>query len=258
MQSCWRRTERRSGRRTLDCISIRDNTFETIIFAEPYLPEENAALTLHIWYEGMTGADEALPLGLWASDKQVEDLALADSEGSLNATAALQYVVNYSGHWSGTMILVPALLIFAAVAVGFWLIFGRNPRPALAVLAAGLLLGGAFAFVTPSLVAPDEYTHLAVAYRYAGALLDQPVIASDGSVIVRACDAPYFLNQTGDIGIFAYKTMGEALLQPGGGIPDTPTGIQVDMTGRIAWLYLGQTAGIALARLLGARASLPC
>ena len=236
---------------TLDCISIRDNTFETVIFSEPYLPEEDTTLTLHVWYDGMTGVDEALPLGLWASDRQVEELALTDGEGSLNATAALQYVVNYSGHWSGTMILVPALLIFAAVAAGFWLIFGKQPRPALAVLVAGLLLGGAFAFVTPSLVAPDEYTHLAVAYRYAGALLDQPVITSDGSVIVRACDAPYFLNQTGDIGIFAYKTMSEALLQPGGGIPDTPTGIQVDMTGRITWLYLGQTAGIALARLLG-------
>ena len=50
---------------------------------------------------------------------------------------------------------------------------------------------------------------------------------------MRACDAPYFLNQTGDIGIFAYKTMGEHLLEAGAGIPDTPTGIHTDMTGRI-------------------------
>ena len=41
------------------------------------------------------------------------------------------------------------------------------------------------------------------------------------------------------------------MLEAGAGIPDTPTGIHTDMTGRIPWLYLGQTAGILLARALG-------
>ena len=236
---------------TLDCIDIRDNTFETVIFAQPYTPAHAETLTLHLWYEGMTGADEALPLGLWVSEAQVGGLALADREGGLNATAALQYVVDYSGDWSGRMLLLPGALILAAVAAGFWLLFGRTPRPALAVLAAGGLLGAAFAFVTPALVAPDEYTHLAVAYQYAGSLLNQPVTAADGGVIVRACDAPYFINQTGSVGIFAYKGMGEHFFETGTGIPDTVTGIRTDMTGRIPWLYLGQTAGIALARALG-------
>ena len=236
---------------SMDCLSIRDNTFETIIFSEPYLPFADGNLTLHLWYEGMSGVDLDLPLGLWASDVQVDDMALTDATENLNATAALQYVVDYSGNWSARMLLVPGILILVAVAISFWLLLGKNPRPALAVLAAGGLLGCAFALVTPPLVAPDEYTHLSVAYQFAGQLLGQPTIAGDGSVLVRACDAPYFLNQTGDIGIFAYKTMGEAFFQPGGGIPDTPTGIFTDMTGRISWLYLGQTAGIALARLLG-------
>ena len=90
-----------------------------------------------------------------------------------------------------------------------------------------------------------------MAYQYAGRLLGQPVLSEDGTLLVRACDAPYFGDRTGDIGIFAYKTMGEGLAQPGGGVPDTRTEISVDMTGRIWYLYLGQTAGIALARLLG-------
>ncbi|WP_294498070.1 DUF2142 domain-containing protein [uncultured Gemmiger sp.] len=236
---------------TMNCIDIRDNTFETIIFTEPYRAEDAAAVTLHIWYADMDGADADLPLGLWASNIQVGNMALAAAGGPLDATAALQYVVDYSENWSGRMLLVPGMLILAAVVVSFWLLFGRTARPALAVLAGGALLGAAFVCVTPPLVAPDEYTHLSVAYQLAGSLLGQPTLAGDGSVLVRACDAPYFLNQTGDIGVFAYKTMGEHFWQGGGGIPDTPTGIVTDMTGRIPWLYLGQVAGIALARLLG-------
>ena len=230
---------------------LRDNTFETVIFEQPYTPAQDETLELRLHVGGFSGMDVNMPLGLWASDGQVGAMELSEQSGPLNATLAIQYVVNYSGNWSGKMLVVPGILILAAVASVFWLLFGRTARPVLAVAAAGLLLGGAFALVTPALAAPDEYTHLAVAYQYAGSLLGQPVTAADGSVIVRACDAPYFLNQTGDIGIFAYKTMGEHLLEAGAGIPDTPTGIHTDMTGRIPWLYLGQTAGILLARTLG-------
>ena len=176
---------------------------------------QTATLTLHLWYEGMSGVDLDLPLGLWASDVQVDDMALTDATEDLNATAApaicgglFRQLVGADAAGAGNP--DPCRcgdLLLAA--------FGKNPRPALAVLAAGGLLGCAFALVTPPLVAPDEYTHLSVAYQFAGQLLGQPTIAGDGSVLVRACDAPYFLNQTGDIGIFAYKTMGEAFFPAG-------------------------------------------
>lgn len=236
---------------TLPCIELRDNTFETVIFDDSYTSPDGETLSLRIWADGFSEEEQARPLGIWASDAQVEGMALADKTGALNATAALQYVVDYSGNWSGKILMVPALLIFAAAAAGFWLLFGRKARPALAVLICGGLLGAAFAVVTPSLVAPDEYTHLAVAYQYAGRILGQPVTAEDGTLLVRACDAPYFGDDTGEIGIFAYKTMGENLTALGGGVPDTETDISVDSTGRIWYLYLGQTAGIALARALG-------
>ena len=113
---------------TMNCIDIRDNTFETIIFTEPYRAEDAAAVTLHIWYTGMDGADADLPLGLWASNIQVGNMALAAAGGPLDATAALQYVVDYSENWSGRMLLVPGMLILAAVAVSFWLLFGRTAR----------------------------------------------------------------------------------------------------------------------------------
>ena len=69
------------------------------------------------------------------------------------------------------------------------------------------LLGVAFAFLTPPLVGPDEYTHLAKCYRQSSTLLGQPVADDDDMLLVRSCDAPYFKNHTGDIGIYAYKEM---------------------------------------------------
>ena len=242
---------RKLARGELLCAELRDNTFETFVFSQPYTPEQDETLLLYLWTGAIGGLDEGCKVGIWASDAQVDEMALCDENGSLNATIALQYVADYSGNWSGRVLLIPAVLILAAVAVGFWLLLGRKARPVLAMLICGGLLGAAFTVVTPSLVAPDEYTHLAVAYQYAGRLLGQPVLSEDGTLLVRACDAPYFGDRTGDIGIFAYKTMGEGLAQPGGGVPDTRTEISVDMTGRIWYLYLGQTAGIALARLLG-------
>lgn len=236
---------------TLPCIELRDNTFETVIFDAAYTAVNDEILTIRLWVDGIGEGEAEYPIGIWASEAQVGEMALSGPDGSLNATAALQYVVDYSGSWSGKILMIPAVLIFAAVAVGFWLLFGRKARPALAVLICGGLLGTAFAVVTPPLVAPDEYTHLAVAYQYASDLLGQPVRAEDGTLLVRACDEPYFESQTGEIGIFAYKTMGENLTAQGGGSSDTATDISVDSTGRIWYLYLGQTAGIALARALG-------
>ena len=199
---------RKLARGELLCAELRDNTFETFVFSQPYTPEQDETLLLYLWTGAIGGLDEGCKVGIWASDAQVDEMALCDENGSLNATIALQYVADYSGNWSGRVLLIPAVLILAAVAVGFWLLLGRKARPVLAMLICGGLLGAAFTVVTPSLVAPDEYTHLAVAYQYAGRLLGQPVLSEDGTLLVRACDAPYFGDRTGDIGIFAYKTMG--------------------------------------------------
>lgn len=86
-----------------------------------------------------------------------------------DATLALQYMTDDTGSWPSDLAngLAP-LLAFAAFAAV--LLFGlRAPLP-LTVAVVGLACGLLFVRVTPALVAPDEYTHLAAAYELASRL----------------------------------------------------------------------------------------
>lgn len=252
----------------IDCITIKDNTFAALIFDAPYTAAEAGTLELHLWYEDLLPQDAGHPLGLWASEGVVQPAAetgltgampLTDGTGGdLNGTAAVQYVTDYSGRWSRILSALVGLLLLGAVLLGFVLLFAcRCRRGAVAaVLVGGLLLGGAFSLVTPPLVGPDEYTHLSNSYRAASTLLGQPATRETEEglrLMVRACDAPYFGDATGDIGIFAYKTYLSGLGRTGcGAAADTLSEVTVDPGAKVDWLlYTGQTMGVALARILG-------
>lgn len=252
------------ARGSLDCITLKDNTFAAVIFDRAYTPADPGTLYLHVWYEGTAGDDAGCPIGLWASETVAapsEDSGLSgamplqeyDTGKNLDATAAVQYVVDYSGRWSRTLSAVLGVLLFAAVMLTFALLVRHRAFWAV-VLAGGLLLGCAFSVVTPPLVGPDEYTHLANSYQAASELLGQPLTngEEDGwRLLVRSCDAPYFAAQSGDIGIFAYKEylshLGDTATSS---LPDTPSEFTVGGSFNHT-LYLGQTLGVALARLLG-------
>lgn len=252
------------ARGTLDCITLKDDTFAALIFEQPYTSESDRTLYLHLWYDGTVEGDAGCPIGLWASEGVTEPMEETGLTGTmpltvytdgtdLDATAAVQYVVDYSGSWSQRLSLVLGLLLFAAVVLGFVLL-GRRAAFWAVVLVCGALLGGAFSVVTPPLVGPDEYTHLSNSYQAASELLGQPLTngEEDGwRLLVRSCDAPYFTAQSGDIGIFAYK---EYLSHLGdradSAVTDTPTDFTVG-TSFNRTLYLGQTLGVALARLMG-------
>ena len=168
----------------LPCIEILDNTFAALIFDTPYTPAQNETLTLRLTAEGFTGEDTAYALGLWVSEAVVSPVEASGLTGAMplfaadgtacGATAAIQYVTDYSGHWSVLLSAVLGVLTFASVVGGFALL-GRRGALWAVVLLCGGLLGLAFAVLTPPLVGPDEYTHLAVSYERASKLLGQPV-----------------------------------------------------------------------------------
>ncbi|MDD4849541.1 MAG: DUF2142 domain-containing protein [Gemmiger sp.] len=239
-----------TGQRPL--LELKDNTFAEVIFAAPYTAPAAAELTLALQYQA-DPVDAGHPLGLWASEGAVAGLPLVVAGQPQNATAALQYVVDYSGNWASTLSAVVGVLLFLAVTLGCGLLFWRRAGLVAVFAVEALLLGGAFALVTPPLVAPDEYTHLAASYRQASTLLgQQTAVEKDGTLYLqaRACDAPYFRSDTGAVGIFAYKTMLEHLGDTGAAPAcDTATTVAVAENGYR--LYPGQTLGIALARVLG-------
>lgn len=236
-----------------DCITLKDNTFADVIFDAPYTAAADETLLMRICYTAPGDPDR--PLGLWASEGEAENMPLCTASGeSLNGTAALQYVVDYSGAWSKTVGRPVYLLLITAVVLGFELLFGLKKRWTLpaAYFAAALALGLAFSLVTPPLVAPDEYSHLARSYQYACELVDHVHGDEEFHLMVRPCDAPYFKTQTGDIGIFAYKEMASHLTEGGNKTEFTVPSGAVVATGRGIYAnYIAQGFGIALAFRLG-------
>ena len=227
--------------------NIFDDNFTGFAFGTAYTAAQAETLHLHIYnvveWEG--------PLGLWASTGTVGALALTADGVDADATLALQYMTDDTGSWPSDLAngLAP-LLAFAAFAAV--LLFGlRAPLP-LTVAVVGLACGLLFVRVTPALVAPDEYTHLAKCYRQSSTLLGQPVADDDDMLLVRSCDAPYFKNHTGDIGIYAYKEMLEHLGDAGcSGETTVSSDTYVTADPINNTLYLGQIAGITLARMMG-------
>ena len=249
----------------LDCITIKDNTFAAITFDAPYTAPgtadaeadydlANPNMTLRLWYTPGDDWDVYHLLGLWTDADTSQQMTRRNANGTTDSIVghpALQYVVNDSGSWSHVISRLLGVLTFAAVVAGFILLTHRAKLWQV-VLVCGAVLGVAFAFLTPPLVGPDEYTHLAKCYRQSSTLLGQPVADDDDMLLVRSCDAPYFKNHTGDIGIYAYKEMLEHLGDAdcsGETTVSSDTYVTADPINNT--LYLGQIAGITLARMMG-------
>ena len=229
-------------------LNIFDDTFTEFVMENPYVPETDETIWVHLY----NAAPWDGPLGLWASEGEVTGMPLyAGTEGgtALDATLAVQRVSDYSGSWPAALAgqLAAPLAVAAFLAV---LLAVLHAPLALLVAAAGLALGCGFLHVTPALVAPDEYTHLAAAYELASVWSGEDPADETGKLRVRACDAPYFGTKTGDIGILAYKAQEQAR-QEGPGSPNELTEVSEADAGQGSGSYWAQAAGIWLARTQG-------
>ncbi len=229
-------------------LNIFDNTFTAFTVEKPYIPQRDETLTIHLYNEVPWDG----PLGLWASEGEVQGMPLYSGEAgeaSLDATLAVQLVADYSGQWP--TVLAQRLALPLAIAAFAAVLLAMLHAPlALLVAVVGLALGFSFTRVTPALVAPDEYTHLAAAYELAGAWSGQRTADEDGKLLVRECDAPYFETRTGEIGIFAYKAEASAR-EKDTGSPNELTVSSEAEAGQGSGNYWAQALGIWLARLQG-------
>ncbi len=269
-----------------DMTEILGRDFQGIVFDHPVFPEADGTVyRLHVYYAPETSEDVlGLIYGTGPMPQQVEldengipvvaDPAKAVSANAANpafllvdaaapsglsATAAMQYIINYSGGVGILLVAPVALLLFAAVMGGWWLIFCKKAKPHQSFAWFAASLGLTFALVTPPMAAPDEYTHLAGAYSMANQMLGKPAVQlevdENGKTVyllpMRACDAPYMRSRSGEVGVFAYKAM---LDHPGGfgNSGEVSQTAQVVAPARIQPVqYLPQALGIVLARLLG-------
>lgn len=227
-------------------LNIWDDTFTEFTCNEAYIPDHDETLTIRLYNESAWDG----PLGVWASEGEVSGMPLSVTDGdTLNATMAMQRVSNFTGSWPAALAARLQKPLAAAVFIAVLLAMLHAPLY-LFVPAVGLALGVTFTYVTPALVAPDEYTHLAAAYELASTWSGQAAADEDGNLLLRECDAAHFGTKTGDIGVLAYKN--EAIAETSEpGSPDVLTTHSEVKAGQGSGSYLAQALGIRLARAQG-------
>lgn len=227
-------------------LNIWDDTFTEFTCNEAYIPDHDETLTIRLYNESAWDG----PLGVWASEGEVSGMPLSVTDGdTLNATMAMQRVSDFTGSWPAALAARLQRPLAAAVFIAVLLAMLHAPLY-LFVPAVGLALGVTFTYVTPALVAPDEYTHLAAAYELASTWSGQTAADEDGNLLLRECDAAHFGTKTGDIGVLAYKN--EAIAETSEpGSPDVLTTHSEVKAGQGSGSYLAQALGIRLARAQG-------
>lgn len=227
-------------------LNIWDDTFTEFTCNEAYIPDHDETLTIRLYNESAWDG----PLGVWASEGEVFGMPLSVTDGdTLNATMAMQRVSDFTGSWPAALAARLQKPLAAAVFIAVLLAMLHAPLY-LFVPAVGLALGVTFTYVTPALVAPDEYTHLAAAYELASTWSGQNAADEDGNLLLRECDAAHFGTKTGDIGVLAYKN--EAIAETSEpGSPDVLTTHSEVKAGQGSGSYLAQALGIRLARAQG-------
>ena len=227
-------------------LNIWDDTFTEFTCNEAYIPDHDETLTIRLYNESAWDG----PLGVWASEGEVSGMPLSVTDGdTLNATMAMQRVSDFTGSWPAALAARLQKPLAAAVFISVLLAMLHAPLY-LFVPAVGLALGVTFTYVTPALVAPDEYTHLAAAYELASTWSGQTAADEDGNLLLRECDAAHFGTKTGDIGVLAYKN--EAIAETSEpGSPDVLTTHSEVKAGQGSGSSLAQALGIRLARAQG-------
>ena len=227
-------------------LNIWDDTFTEFTCNEAYIPDHDETLTIRLYNESAWDG----PLGVWASEGEVSGMPLSVTDGdTLNATMAMQRVSDFTGSWPAALAARLQKPLAAAVFIAVLLAMLHAPLY-LFVPAVGLALGVTFTYVTPALVAPDEYTHLAAAYELASTWSGQTAADENGNLLLRECDAAHFGTKTGDIGVRAYKN--EAIAETSEpGSPDVLTTHSEVKAGQGSGSYLAQALGIRLARAQG-------
>ncbi len=227
-------------------LNIWDDTFTEFTCNEAYIPDHDETLTIRLYNESAWDG----PLGVWASEGEVSGMPLSVTDGdTLNATMAMQRVSDFTGSWPAVLAARLQKPLAAAAFIAVLLAMLHAPLY-LFVPAVGLALGVTFTYVTPALVAPDEYTHLAAAYELASTWSGQAAADEDGNLLLRECDAAHFGTKTGDIGVLAYKN--EAIAETSEpGSPDVLTTHSEVKAGQGSGSYLAQALGIRLARAQG-------
>ena len=207
-----------------------------------------ARYILEISYDKGEGAD----IALWRSGSQQIGFR-CEQGGEECGTLVLQLADGVVSPGLRGALWALALFVIIGLCAAFWLLFMRRVKLHIAFAVCAAVLGIAFAFVTPTLGAPDEDVHYITAYEYSSELLGAQR-REGGKIVMRYCDVPR-LNDAGRVkreyNAFAYSRLYESLTSK-----EAPDSELVAISTASAYgvsrlIYIPQIIGISLARACG-------
>lgn len=222
--------------------ALRDNTFHRFLFPKEIVCAEDTELYLRIY------ADSESVL-LWKSESSYKGFALTESGERADGTLALQYITRHVGRDAVWYYALLFLLSSLALAGGYAAIFIFKVRPETAFIVIGLLLGIIFSVYTPFGGAPDEYVHIASAYRMSNRILGVEEQGGGGTVTVRTCDVDESLFGPVEYDSYSFQKIWSGLTD--GSKPDeTLSVVEARSADVLPLQYISQALGVTLARLL--------
>ena len=229
-----------------EMVRLKDNTFFAFLFDRPVECGKDTELYLHIYTEPQTPEDR---IALWKSETSYEGFSLKENGRDVPGTIAVQYTTEHVGQDIVRYYLLLFVLAVLAMAVVYLLAWGMNAKVETLFLAAALLVGSIFALFTPIGGAPDEYVHIASAYKMSNRMLGVEEQGGWGTVTVRACDADDSMTTTVDYDSFSFQKIWQGLTD-GAPEDESLTVIEARSADVFPLQYLAQALGITLARLL--------
>lgn len=229
-----------------DMTGLLDNTFKNFIFDQMIYCRQDSRYTLHIYTSPQSDEDK---IALWKSEETYDGFALTENGRRTEGTIALQYITEYVGNDIYGWFVLVSLLAVAGLEIVYALIFIRKSKTENVFAAAALFTGLIFALLTPVGGAPDEYVHIASAYKISNSIMGVENSRVYNTLTMRRCDAQMNLDSTVNYDAFR-------LADIYGGLSEK---CQSDGTAQVSArfadtykpVYLAQALGITLARVLG-------
>lgn len=220
---------------------LLNDTFRGFVFSKvPAKSKEDVSYTLHIYTRPQTEEDR---IALWKSEGTYSGFEI---EGE-NGTLALQYITDHVGGYLGRFYAKLAAVCSVGLFLVFSMTFFKKKRKLEDIVFVAVVFGGlAFRIFTPLSGAPDEYVHIATAYKLSNQMMGAK---ADSGFMMRQCDVDRHTGGIADYTPFRFKNMEENLW---GKAEDTAL-VQVYYRTADVFkvMYIPRALGVSAARLMG-------
>ncbi|MBR5520399.1 MAG: DUF2142 domain-containing protein [Oscillospiraceae bacterium] len=230
-----------------DMTTILDNTFKGFIFDKMIYSIQDSEYIIHVHASPRTEEDG---FALWKSENTYTGFELTENDADVPGTIALQYITRHTGDSVYGFFAVIAAIATAGLELAYYMLFVRKAKLHNVFAVISLTVGMVFCLFTPVNGGPDEYVHFATSYMLSNELLGIENLYNDNQVLVRECDSYIPLDRPVDYDAFSFRDMYNGLKTGTEGKTEL-VAVNARFVRVHKQLYMAQTLGITLARLLG-------